>query len=228
MFNIIAIQTLLAPKDKYSEAGLSGDNKMELALRKSRHGSVMKVLNEGKLFWLQNGYEYLDGRLHKKNTALPIDFYSEKCPFITVSAIVGENGMGKSSLLELLFRLINNTSYALREGLEVQKNALHFVRDIYARVWVEDDNRLYYIEQQDNIIRIFEQNTGTDDYRFNYDNPKENAVNAQVAKDKLRKLFYTIVVNYSQYAYNTNDYMMEWDAPSNKGEITVLVEQPLP
>ena len=191
---------------------------MELALRKSRHDSVMKVLHEDKWFWLQKGYEYKDGRLYKKDSHLPEDFYSEKCPFITVSAIVGENGMGKSSLLELLFRLINNTSYALREGLEVQKNALHFVRDIYARVWVEEDNRLYYIEQQDKIIRIFDQNTGADDYRFDYDNPKENAVNAQVAKEKLRKLFYTIVVNYSQYAYNTNDYMMEWDAPTAKGE----------
>jgi len=31
------------------------------------------------------------------------------------------------------------------------------------------------------------------------------------AKNKLRKLFYTIVVNYAQYAYNTSDYIAEWD-----------------
>ena len=71
-----------------------------------------------------------------------------------MDAIVGENGMGKSSLLELFFRLINNVSYAMRDALEVQKYALHFVRDIYVRVWIQDDDGIYYIEQKDNNVRI--------------------------------------------------------------------------
>jgi predicted ATP-binding protein involved in virulence len=214
MFRILAIETLAVPEGKYTpQAGMTGERKMELAIRSSRHDSVVKVLEEPAWFWLVKGYEYNDGKIIRKGDILPDNFYSEKGPCISVSAIVGENGMGKSSLLELLFRMINNTSYALREGLEVQKKALHFVRDIYARAWMEDNGQIYSIEQNDNILKICYQNSDEAGYVFDYDKPQENALTAEEAKKKLRKLFYTIVVNYSQYAYNTGDYMMEWDAP---------------
>jgi energy-coupling factor transporter ATP-binding protein EcfA2 len=214
MFRVIAIETLAVPEGKYTpQAGMTGEAKMELAIRSSRHDSVVKVLEEPAWFWFVKGYEYADGKIARKGDVVPDDFYSEKEPRTNVSAIVGENGMGKSSLLELLFRLINNTSYALREGLEVQKKALHYVRDIYARAWMENDGQIYSIEQNDNILKICYQDSDEDGYVFDYDKPLENALTAEDAKKKLRKLFYTIVVNYSQYAYNTGDYMMEWGAP---------------
>ena len=93
-------------------------------------------------------------RLISTGEGLSNDFYSGIGPYISISAIVGENGMGKSSLLELFFRLINNVSYALRDALQVQRYALHFVRDIYARAWMQDDEGIYFIEQQDGNIKI--------------------------------------------------------------------------
>ena len=215
MFKIVAIQTLPIPEGKYVETvGMSADQKFTLALSKARHESVMKCLDENTIFWLVKGYSLVDGIMKRIGDVLPDNFYSGDKPCISVSAIVAENGMGKSSLLELLFRLVNNTSYALREGLEVQKSSLHFVRDIYARVWVEEDNKIYYIEQADNILRIHSQDSIDYDYEFDYENLQKNVLTSEEAKNSLRKLFYTIVVNYSQYAYNTNDYMMEWDKPT--------------
>lgn len=213
MFKIIAIQTLPIPADKYKSEGLTGEKKFENDLRLARHDSVMRVLHPDMWYWFEKGYTFEEGRIVVKGNVLPDDFYSKKCPFISISAIVGENGMGKSSLLELLFRLVNNVSYALREGLEVQKYALHFVRDIYARVWFYSDNQFYCLEQVDSCIRVHIQDKDKDEFGFDYENPQQYLIPSKEAKEHLKKLFYTIVVNYSQYAYNTNDYMAEWDDP---------------
>ena len=89
----------------------------------------MKVLLSDTWFWFEKGYAYENGEIVCNGNILPNDFFSNdslKLPHITTFAIVGDNGMGKSSLLELLYRLINNTSYALKEGLDVQKSTLHF------------------------------------------------------------------------------------------------------
>lgn len=219
MFKILAIQTLPVPKGKYENVeGLTGEKKFEHDLRRARHDSVMKVLHPNAWYWFEKGYIYKGGQVVATDEVLPDDFYSERCPNISISAIVGENGMGKSSLLELLFRLVNNVSYSLREGLEVQKHSLHFVRDIYARLWFCVDKQIYCIEQNDGIIRFFNQETSQPEFVFDFDNPKEGLINDKEAKKHLKKLFYTIVVNYSQYAYNTNDYMAEWDDPSPNAE----------
>lgn len=218
MFKIVAIQTLPTPENKYNETKwMKDDERLRLAIRKSCHDSVMKVLHENVIYWLVKGYAFKEGKLMRIDNVLPDDFFSEKAPYISVSAIVGENGMGKSSLLELLFRIVNNISYALREGLEVQKDSLHFVRDIYARVWIEENKVFYCIEQTDSILKIHYQD-GQEDFLYDYEDSRNTTLTAQTAKDKLRELFYTIVVNYSQYAYNTNDYMMEWDMPTKESK----------
>jgi len=144
MFCIIAVQTLRAPQERYRiPEGVRREEKFQIELRRARHASVMKVLKEEKWYWLARGYRMENDIMVETGEGLPSDFYSVNGPHVSLSAIVGENGMGKSSLLELFFRLINNVSYALRDALEVQKYALHFVPDIYARVWIHDDYMEY-------------------------------------------------------------------------------------
>ncbi len=218
MFCIIAVQTLRAPQERYRiPEGVRGEEKYQIELRRARHASVMKVLKEDKWYWLARGYKMENDIMVETGEGLPSDFYSGNGPHISLSAIVGENGMGKSSLLELFFRLINNVSYALRDALEVQKYALHFVPDIYARVWIHDDEGIYYFEQQDGVVRIHWQNGQNGDFCFDY-YAGDEAEEVESARERLKKLFYTIVVNYSQYAYNTNDYMAEWDTGDTGGE----------
>ena len=139
MFRIIAIQTLESSAERYQiPENATREQRFERDLRKARRASVMKVLHENEWYWLSKGYRIVEGQLIATREGLADDFYSGDGPYISISAIVGENGMGKSSLLELFFRLINNVSYAMRDALEVQKYALHFVRDIYVRVWIQD------------------------------------------------------------------------------------------
>lgn len=219
MFRVIAIQTLESSAERYIiPENATREQRFEIDLRKTRRASVMKCLHENRWYWLSQGYRIEGERLIATGEGLADDFYSGNGPYISISAIVGENGMGKSSLLELFFRLINNVSYALRDALQVQRYALHFVRDIYARVWMQNDEGIYFIEQQDGIIRIHRQDDQEEDFRFDYDTDGVLAENAAAAQKRLKKLFYTIVVNYSQYAYNTNDYRAEWDMGDTGGE----------
>lgn len=219
MFRIIAIQTLESIAERYQiPENATREQRFEIDLRKARRASVMRVLHENGWYWLSRGYRIDGERLVATGKGLSDDFYSGSGPHISLSAIVGENGMGKSSLLELFFRLINNVSYALRDALEVQKYALHFVRDIYARAWMQDDEGIYFIEQQDGIVKIHRQDEQDADFQYDFDTDGVLAENAPAARDRLKKLFYTIVVNYSQYAYNTNDYLAEWDEGDAGGE----------
>ena len=219
MFKVIAIQTLSTPIEDYRVRLLTAqEKKFEIELRRARHDSVMKVLHPETGFWLERGYDFINGKVICNGDILPEKFFSNGVPYVTVSAIVGENGMGKSSLLELLYRLINNTSYALKAGLDAQKNSLHFVRDIYARLWFQADNGILYIEQTDSRIKICNQNEDRPVCVYDYANSQENKITSLEAKEMLKGLFYTIVVNYSQYALNTNDYLPEWDEPSAKVE----------
>ena len=219
MFKLIAIQTLISPVERYQvPENVSREGRFEIDLRKARRASVMKVLHDDEWYWLTRGYR-LDGeRLVPTDEGLPNDFYSGSGPYISFSAIVGENGTGKSSLLELFFRLVNNVSYALRDALLVQRYVLHFVRDIYARAWMQDDEGIFFIEQQDGNIRIHWQDGQVDEFQYDYDTDGVFAEDAAAAREWLKKLFYTIVVNYSQYAYNTNDYLPEWDEGDTGGE----------
>ena len=45
------------------------------------------------------------GKLYVFEHQLPHDFFSDR---ICITAIVGQNGAGKSSLLDMMFRIINN------------------------------------------------------------------------------------------------------------------------
>ena len=223
MFNIIAIQTLQVPQERYIlPEDVHEEERFQIEARCARRLSVMKVLRDNEWYWFAHGYKQENGLLVKTEDGLPTDFYSRYGLHISFSAIVGENGMGKSSLLELLFRLVNNISYALRDGLEVQKYALHFVRDIYARIWIQDDDGIFYIEQKDSKVRIHWQNERAVDYLYDYERA-DHINNKKTAQELLSKLFYTIVVNYSQYAYNTNDYMAEWDTGETGSESADLL-----
>lgn len=212
MFRIIGIETLSPPENEYKTTdGMEREQKMTISIRKARYHSVMKVLKPNQTYWFYGGYEKTEeGSFYRLPSATPDNFFQCGNVNVSVSAIVAENGMGKSSLFELCFRIINNVAYALRDGLTGHKSHLCFVRDIYARVIYEYDGTFYTIEQRDEIIVYNDQTHPENNWSFDFNNPPtENIQDA--AKKRLKGLFYTIVINYSQYAYNANDYMAEWD-----------------
>lgn len=222
MFRLIGIETFSYPNNLDVRSNdMSSEEKLNMDIQKARYHSIMKVLKPNCTFWFYEGYKKEDGKYQRTEEATPDDFYPCGCTNLSISAIVAENGMGKSSLLELCFRIINNVAYALREGLPAHKSHLCFVRNLYARVIMEKDSGFSTIEQRDNLVIFQDQSNPEDNWSFDFDAP--NMVTHSEAIAKLRRLFYTIVVNYSQYAYNVNDYVAEWnetdyDVQGNYGE----------
>ena len=85
--------------------------------------NVLRILKQGEQYQF-NGYGDECGSLER-------DFFAAG---VTISAIVGKNGSGKSSLLDLTYRMFNNLGYCLRRSLKHKPTEPHlgFVPDLYA------------------------------------------------------------------------------------------------
>ena len=175
--------------------------------RKARYYSVMRALKPNTV------YEF-----YHQSQNLPENFFYNASPRISISAIVGQNGMGKSSLIELMIRILNNAAYALRSHDEnIKSEHPRFVRDVYATMFFEDDEEddrhIHKIVVDDTIIQFKTDNRLIWKFDFECRNQNYGLDFHQAdlnAKECMKRLFYTIVVNYSMYSYNTADYYEEY------------------
>ena len=154
----------------------------------------------------------------KKNQTFINEFYNiaqgKNKPTINLNCIVGKNGSGKSSVLALLYRIINNLACKLKEILP------NFNKD-YAPTWAWGFNaELYYeVDEKIGCIEIFdndkytytERRTGSLPVRltiFRTEKNKEELLSRKLETPKEEKefleklgesIFYTIGTNYSLY-----------------------------
>ncbi|GHT30672.1 hypothetical protein AGMMS49574_10900 [Bacteroidia bacterium] len=158
---------------------------------------IQKILKEG--WFLFNQTYTVENDVLKKNKKYPLndDFFGKN---ISINAIVGKNGSGKSSLLELLFRMIYNLSVKME--LFDDKNA-KFI-PLNAEIYFVNNNHLYGLKNNDNSVFIFKQEIINN---FQIDISQIDWKD-EITEDysNLKDFFYSIVVNYSIQAYISNDY----------------------
>ncbi|KAA6337511.1 hypothetical protein EZS27_014408 [termite gut metagenome] len=168
---------------------------------------IHKNLNFGWYPFLQ-GYEYKLGQVisPQNNRNLLIDTLyktSETSPEIFIHAIVGKNGSGKSSILEILFRLINNFAFQTtgnekRQASEQLTAACGLSATLYYEIEGEIHSLMCEWDKNDDtkgIIKI-------DGEPINEDNIHENRT-LENHRKFIENFFYTITVNYSHYSLNT-------------------------
>lgn len=118
---------------------------------------------------------------------------------IFLHAIVGMNGSGKSSLLELIYRMVNNFSYMVDQKKRKRSNLL-FVCDINAELYYTINDTLYKLICKEESVRLIEEKDG-----------KEIAI-SEMSSNIVKiteKFFYTIVTNYSMQSLISSDYKGE-------------------
>ncbi len=168
---------------------------------------IRKRLKEGEVYLLSSKYEIDKSNEHLvcikrdcNNNSFAQKLYdipreSGSSIEVTINAIVGKNGEGKSSLLEVILRILNN--FAFKYGFLEDQPSLNYVSGVAAILYYEVDSTIYAIKcvgddvswYKDGDVIILLQ--GSDKEKKKY--LKEHYVNI---------LFYTMVINYSLYAYS--------------------------
>ncbi|OAV65549.1 hypothetical protein Barb4_03308 [Bacteroidales bacterium Barb4] len=174
--------------------------------------NIQKILKEDWYLFNQSYKVEKDVLKKNKNYPLKDDFFSMN---ISISAIVGKNGSGKDSILEIVYRMINNFSFILLK--EQQKNGA-FIEDIYADLYFVIDNELVTLHCRGNFVGFKNK---ADEYGFDLCNDKNSIppefksykiVNGITKKESIeiaKTFFYTIVTNYSLQAFLDTDYSDE-------------------
>lgn len=176
---------------------------------------VRKCLHEGMMYYFCNDYVIAEDEAYvqRNPSQRPVkDNFFMESPKVSISAIVGKNGDGKSSLVELFIRLINNC--AVSYNLAHPNVGMRRVKGVKARLYYEVDHHLYKIEetntQQNPTVWLMADLQNVDIKKYEIKSPKK--VDVKMDRDSF---FFTFVSNYSHYAYNIYDYKNEWDVNGN-------------
>lgn len=147
---------------------------------------------------------------------------------ININAIIGENGTGKSTLVDMIIRLLNNFSAAVfgENFIYTSAQHLHFIENVYASlaVFIDKEVKILTVKGHDVTIEILSQDTEREEDGLLFKKSrlmqkilqggKENQASKvlpgnDAMKSLVKDWFYTIVINYSLYAYNYRDYIYE-------------------
>lgn len=202
------------------------DTKDGVVLEKVR--AIQKALY-GKTDWLYlyQGYDIQEDEGFikvKKDVLDPVRLYGSEKMLVNICAVVGKNGAGKSSFVDLLIRVVNNLSVAIiGEGYAYNSaEHLHFIDYLYAAVMVQIEGKFievrcqdrnivvrYYV-RQNNRSNVFSRNTTEDTIVMDNDGyPQVPIQPAMKNWHVLQEFFYSLICSYSIYGFNYRDYNKE-------------------
>ncbi len=134
------------------------------------------------------------------------DFFG---PHINVQAIVGENGSGKSSTMELMYMMINNFSYMFERGHNDERpgaDSLYYIPGLFARLYFSLGTDVFELESKGLVLELLKN--GLSVRRFVISETEESIVTEDVEiADLVENFFYTVVTNYSIQSFIPTNYI---------------------
>lgn len=147
--------------------------------------------------------------------------YDQEDVCISIGAIVGPNGCGKSSMIELIIRILNNLSVAAK-GETVNHLAaehLFFIENVYGCIVLQEDDKYIQIKVAGRSVSVASYQWDEEKNAYICGSPSELlSEDARSNKFKpiegsgmmhLYNMFYTAIFNYSIYSFNYKDYYNE-------------------
>lgn len=214
------------------------ENQFKIIAIEPLEGCEKRIIKNLKntIYYFYQGYNINNDIIDiDPDVILSQNFFSNEGTNISVRAIVGKNGSGKSALIELLLRIINNLSYkyfGVEKG-SVWESGVKPVLGISANLYYQVGANIYCLNIHDratefrtqNDINIYVRKSDSEWREIICSLKKGEIKNNQARlssevsqvdvielqnKSILKQFFYTIIVNYSHYSYNTDEYLEEW------------------
>lgn len=168
---------------------------------------LLKNLKKDYTYYFISGYKYSsdNGGLELVDTAqkLPEGFFSPGSdigkPILNFSVIVGKNGDGKSSLIDMVIRVMNNFAYY--GGYREFHSPLSPIKGLLCTLFFEHDGEIFGIESRNDHVVLIKGN------RLNAIPLNKKTVPQAIVP----YLFYSIIENYSIYSFRDKDYIGETD-----------------
>lgn len=195
------------------------------------HDSILKGLIEDEFYYLYDGYEIRDDEILRTGDRVPKDLFNpqrysngtNKADLqVDICAVVGENGCGKSSLIDIYIRVINNlAAFILGEDFLYPKaEHLHFIKNLFAEVYVEIDRSIFCIRCHFKTIEVLRFDYVEGDNDNKYVRVKPNLISEVVDLGNgcpshpeylyiLQGLCYNTILNYSLHSFNSIGYREE-------------------
>lgn len=161
---------------------------------------------------------------------------------VTINAIVGANGAGKSTIVDYIVRILNNLSACIFGEYYRAPSAehLHFIYWVYAELYVKVAQSIFRLVCKGNHFDVYEYALNADDHKFHKIPKTLIAVDMSKLPDHrilsihwdklsvLKRFCYTIINNYSMYAFQPQCYNEELSDYKKEAEIHRLGKRKFP
>ena len=208
----------------------NGDKKVIKNLQVQTWYPFGNFYNCHKLFFEERNYDVIQKEiaLNQKyiNKLYSLALSGEHLNFsLNVNCIVGKNGTGKSTLMDIYFRIINNFSVKTNSYFPTEKR-------VFDTIWAPGFDAELYYECDGNIGCIHSQMAKGGDFpvKLYYGN-FEDLFSQTIDKDGIVKFicssfFYSIGINYSLYSYSGEEKWKNKIYHKNDGYYTPIVLLP--
>lgn len=164
----------------------------------------LKTLKEKEYYILDKSYSIEDNKIIVDSNN-DISLFNLDNIKLNINAIVGKNGTGKSTIVELLFALIHNISIQ-KEILKNDKDDegskdIKKIENLNVELFFENDYIYKIVLENDNFkcFKYKKDNDYKENKKYKFDLIEDNIADSF----KIENLFYTIAVNYSQHSLNS-------------------------